>query len=381
MAKTLPPGFAGIDFTQYAQWPVVIVDGLPYRQIPGLGQYLYDEYDGPTGSIKINPKHVEKAIEEEGPKEPGVVESIAPAAGLIGGLYGAKKIGGLLEGGEVAAETTKQVGESILGNSVEVAGAADTTGIATQAGEGILGASPQYGSFAGPGVGEAAAAPGMFSLEGIGGAGNAILPIAGTLGAIDLFGNKRSGGRGALQGAASGAAIGSYFGLPGAAIGAGIGGLGGFFGNFGDEDRFKTEGNRLQKLKEQGVNVPQSILDSMPSRGRSKEELIALENSRPDGNALFAGSRKESDLRPQDIVGYATFAENDPKWFEKPLEEQLKVADQALKAGAVREHHGTIDVDFSKLNQTSTKEEKKPSGFAQTVGGALQRPTFSAWGR
>jgi len=80
--------------------------------------------------------------------------------------------------------------------------------------------------------------PGMFSMEGLGSAGNALLPAAGALGGINLAisqGDAPSGGgrnmRGLLQGGASGAALGSYFGPPGAIIGGGIGALGGLAGS------------------------------------------------------------------------------------------------------------------------------------------------------
>lgn len=76
----------------------------------------------------------------------------------------------------------------------------------------------------------ASSSGGPLSLSGIGGAGNAILPAAGAIGAYDLLGRefKKNGAgwaRGGLQGAASGAAMGSFFGAPGALIGGGVGGL------------------------------------------------------------------------------------------------------------------------------------------------------------
>jgi len=80
------------------------------------------------------------------------------------------------------------------------------------------------------GAGPAAEVPGAFSMSGIGSAGNAILPAAGALGALNLTmaqGDAPRGNylRGIGQGAASGAAMGSYFGPWGTGIGAGIGGL------------------------------------------------------------------------------------------------------------------------------------------------------------
>lgn len=74
---------------------------------------------------------------------------------------------------------------------------------------------------------EAAGATSPWALGGIGSAGNAILPIAGAIGAGDLAIRQPGGTAGAVQGGLSGAAMGSYFGLPGAAIGGAVGALGG----------------------------------------------------------------------------------------------------------------------------------------------------------
>lgn len=120
-------------------------------------------------------------------------------------------------------------------------------------------------------------------------------------------------------------------------------------------DAWKTEGNRLAKLREQGVYVPDEMFAELPTRGRSKEELIA-EAEATGGNVKFAGSRKESDLTPEDIVNYSVWAESDPEWYRRPMEERLARAGEALEAGAVREHHGTIDVDFSKLQAPGASE-------------------------
>lgn len=68
-------------------------------------------------------------------------------------------------------------------------------------------------------------------------------------------------------------------------------------------------------------------------------------------NNQFFNSRDESQLKPQDIVGYSAFAEkfgND--WMEKMNEQQrLAEAQKALQNNAVREHHGTVDIDWSKI--------------------------------
>lgn len=238
MAKQLPPGFQNTDFTQYNSWPDVIIDGLPYKAIPGNDQYVFDPYDGAYGSIKVNPKTVQKAIDAEAPKEPGVIGQIAPAAGLIGGLYAAKKIASLTEGG--STEAAKQVSNSILGNSVETAGAADTTGVAANTTgsavsgyNGILSNSaanvgPQANaSFAGSQAGVEGGVTnssinGLTQTSTMGQIGGGILGAKGVYDTIQGF---QHGGEGTRTGLTeAGAGLGMAFGGP---AGAAIGGLGG----------------------------------------------------------------------------------------------------------------------------------------------------------
>jgi hypothetical protein len=94
-------------------------------------------------------------------------------------------------------------------------------------------------------VGPAAATPGTFSLSGIGGAGNAILPIAGAFGLYDAIGKDREGARGYLQSGLSGAGMGSFFGPVGAAVGGGLG----LLGKLG-QDLFDSGKSRTQKERD-----------------------------------------------------------------------------------------------------------------------------------
>lgn len=214
------------------------------------------------------------------------------------------------------------------------------------------------GGWTSPGeIGAAGQAPGAFSMGNIGGAGNALLPMAGALGAYDVFANKRHGARGALQGAASGAAMGSYFGPVGTGVGAVLGGGLGYFGDLGDKDRFKDEYNRAQKLRDAGIDWGHN--SNEPLMGRTKEELIANAQA-SGGNVQFAGSRNESDLTGNDIVGYSALPEKFGKSYaDASLDKKLKVANAALSAGAVKEHHGTVDIDWSKLDPSQLESYLK----------------------
>lgn len=137
-----------------------------------------------------------------------------------------------------------------------------------------------------------------------------------------------------------------------------------------DKDRWKTEGKRLDKLRDSGVNwIP---LDPVTG-GRSKQQLIDIEQAKIDagkyGNIKFAQSRNEADLNPEDIWGYSAFGEkfgND--WLGKFDEAKRRdIAQQALNAKAVNEHHGTIDIDWNKIPGFAPKAPEK-----STLDGKIQ---------
>jgi hypothetical protein len=149
-------------------------------------------------------------------------------------------------------------------------------------------------------------------------------------------------------------------------------------------DKWKTEGNRLKKLIDQGVEVPESYqAPMMLKRGRKKEELINpyvpkdfVGNTPQYGwvNNKFADSRKEDDLKAEDIWGYANFFErygND--WTKKFSEQQRRdIAQKALASGAVNEHHGTIDVDWSKVKDVPEAVAIQPKPATPTANQPIQ---------
>lgn len=183
-------------------------------------------------------------------------------------------------------------------------------------------------------------------------AGHSAVPgLIGAYLAYDVLSNKKHGGQGAVEGGLAGAGIGWTLGGPvGAVIGAPIGAGIGYFGNFGDEDKYLTEYNRAQALRDQGINWAFNTV--APTSGTSKQELIdrATQNiaSGKYGNPEFERTRDERLLRPEDIMGNAVFGEKFGKdWLEKFNDSQrMQIAQAALNRGLVREHHGTIDVGF-----------------------------------
>lgn len=218
--------------------------------------------------------------------------------------------------------------------------------------------------------GEAVAASPL-SLSGIGSAGNAYLPAAGVLGMADVLANKRGWKRGALQGAASGAAIGSYVGMPW--LGAGIGGAIGLGkGLLQGKPKTNVEQDRWKALGALGYAVPDGYDDPSRKHYVPKGQLINpnlaadfVGNDPTSGawvNNKFSRTRDEKDLVGKDLVGYATFGEKFGKdWMNNySLDQKEKIAQKALDLGAVREHHGTVDVTWNPEIEAYAKEVGQP---------------------
>ena len=262
--------------------------------------------------------------------------------------------GGAQAAGDVGASSTPALTEA--SQAAWNAGAGEASQAAWNAG-----ATGAADTAAVPG----AAASSPFSLSGFGSAGNYSAPTLGAALAADVIANRRHGKRGAAQGATSGALIGSYFGgVPGAAIGAAIGGGVGYFGNFGDVDKWKTEQDRIAALQKAGVPAPNAI---QLEKGRSKASMqnpyvaadfIGIAPSGQWTNNKFNMSRSEADLRPEDVLGYAAFGEklgND--FYSAPEAVRKDIAAKALSSNAIKEHHGTIDINWGAELEKYAKEK------------------------
>lgn len=263
------------------------------------------------------------------PPPPSALQQSAKAVGMGTGMYA----GNSLAGGSSA------VAPEMVGPAPELIGPSAPT-IAT--GETLASAPAASG----------------WTLSGFGSAGNYYAPLAGAALGADVLMNKKHGGRGAAEGALAGAGIGSTFGPVGAGVGALVGGGIGYFGNFGDKDRYLTEYNRAQKLRDQGINWNWNA--EQPRAGRSKGELILEAMQTGDQNTIdFAKTRDEKYLTGQQAVGYAVNPETFGKtWTDASLDRQVAAADMLAKAGAYRESHGTLDLN-SNFNSTLKEEVEK----------------------
>jgi hypothetical protein len=240
---------------------------------------------------------------------------------------------------------------SILGQPV--ATAVDGSGVLVA--DGVGGAVP-------------AASPGLFSLSGFGGAGNALLPAAGLAGAYKTFtanpenvGTGKGYAQGVLGGAASGAAMGSYFGPVGMAVGGGVGATAGLLQNafgIGGESRTKGEQKAREQLAKQGINVENS--------GVKEWEL----------NEKFKASRNEADLTGKDIINAAQLWQL-PGYATATPEKRQAIADEAIKQQVVRERLGQIEINPNDaFNKFATEQLAAPA--ASTGGGDNRRQVAEA---
>lgn len=298
-------------------------------------------------------------------KNPGeVLGSAGDAIGKIGGYFG-------LGGGSAGATTA-------AASAAPTAGAAGTFGLgglgsagAAPAVEGVLSGTAAGGVPVG-GAAATGATPGAFGLGGISGAGLAAAPLAAATAYYSATGVKD-----ALKGKDLSFPQQAALALPTFGLSLAYNPIKGLF----DKDEWKREKNSLNKLKDDGVFIPDNLLEGMPTKGRKLSSLVEKDlppdfvGTTPDGrwvNNKFANSRNVADLQPTDIVNYSAFAEHDPQWFNKPMEERLALAEQALAANAVTEGKGTIKVDFSKLG-TPTQAPSTPS---QPVAPAQPKPVM-----
>lgn len=134
-------------------------------------------------------------------------------------------------------------------------------------------------------------------------------------------------------------------------------------------DKWKTEGKRVKKLLESGVDVPEQFRSRMyQPRGLKKSELINpnydinFQGMTKDGyvNNKFENSRNEADMTYETLAPYAVWAEKRNDWWKLSDAQRRAITDAAQKAGAIREHHGTVDVDWDKVGDIDQLIKQAP---------------------
>jgi len=207
---------------------------------------------------------------------------------------------------------------------------------------------------------------------------------------------RQAGGFGGLQaGLGAGLAINALgFALGPVGWAALIGGsalAGGLAGSrLGDKDKWKTEGKRLGKLIDKGIVIPEQLQGARwIGQGRKTKDLINpylpqdFVGETPQygwTNNKFANSRNKADLTAKDIWGYSAFFDkfgND--WLGKMNEKQREaIANKALQRGAVNEHHGTIDINWSPELEADIASIRGPNMIPKAQPGRTQPGTPQA---
>lgn len=116
--------------------------------------------------------------------------------------------------------------------------------------------------------------------------------------------------------------------------------------------RTKIEEQRWKKLREAGFEVPKWVEDKSLKSDIYREDLgenfVGRTAEGNFVNNIFARSRNEADLRPEDLMERATnyemFGRN---WANADEETKRQILQSVLDAGVVREHKGTIDINWT----------------------------------
>lgn len=346
---------------------------------PGyFGEYSGYVYDPYADAYRPDPKVQQEYYESQGliePKEevkqPGLTDMIVPlaVASAVPTLaqQAAQGLGGLI-GGSTAGTGSglTAAGEGIF-SAIEAGNP-----ILTEAGTTIMGTGGGMATGGGP------ASAGLLSGgEGLGGltiGGVPAIPAAGVVGGLllgakgvkDLVNDKPTKGLEGWGGRVT--------------LGIATGGISELIRGSGlfRKSRTKQEDKRLENiaksLEEQGVDPAQFITEydkglDLTQEGADKQLKKSIEQTGlPEDfqgwkNGQFINHRwlksgDEKDLTGIDVAGSAAVLENllangliTPNM--SPLDimkAKFDYADRAVASGAVNEHHGTIDIDSSKLN-------------------------------
>lgn len=126
--------------------------------------------------------------------------------------------------------------------------------------------------------------------------------------------------------------------------------------DFGFKDESRGRGQQLSDVTAAGM--PSDYRGMWENPEDKKKQWV---------NTKFLASGKEEDLAPEDIWGYAAFGEHlGDKWYSGSEQDRWRIAKAALEAGAVREHHGTIDVDWDKTAEYLSGKKDELPAYAPT---------------
>lgn len=362
MAAT-PPIIANTDFNQWQTWTPVKDPNTDrtYYVIPGYGnRYVYDPFESnATGRIQLydNPQpfyDTAERVRKEQEEATSPMAQLAGPLGAIGGVYAGKKVSDLIAGtGAVAKEAGVQAG---LSKTAEV-------------GASKLGA-PQIFGASRVGASQAGAAPANSFMSGIG------APAAGALGAAALGASMYNyGGRKVLQGEAEPGDVlntalqsNPITGWMNPALDVlGLGTVGSILGlnRKTTKQKQKERAAALANKDESFANVL-SIASNNADEIRSAQEAAAAQtpgdykgwfeleglgpvwvNKQAPQEGFQHNQEYFETLGSGDVLHMPWLYENVEGYGQKPLEEQIKIADAALQFGNPKGNAGNIDFSMT----------------------------------
>lgn len=149
----------------------------------------------------------------------------------------------------------------------------------------------------------------------------------------------------------------------------------------------QQEEKRWQALSNAGFQLPAWVKEKKDIKDphAGYDESLAADHIGMTANGWnnnkFAQSRDVKDLRPEDLLGYAAPVEKfGTSWTNADEATRKSILQQALDAGAVNEHHGTVDINWTpELQQSATSMlgqalAKLPSNAGRKVWVAPTNP-------
>lgn len=251
--------------------------------------------------------------------------------------------------------------QQVAGLAGEATGAYGLDGLLAAGGPSELMGPPTAAELMGPSA--AGAAPGIFSLSGIGGAGNVLLPAAGAIGAYDVLSHDMGPGRGALEGAASGAAIGSYFGMPW--LGAGVGGVVGLGKGLMEHESTRDAAKRHTKsLLDQHLDDPayQAYVKGMREQFNSGPPDPSHPFGDTKGNKYSTFEEyKNAGLDPANLTGvYGNIKTFGNDWTKLNYDQQKAVTQGLIDKNLYKSKKGEVEItDAAKAKEVYQSELDK----------------------
>ena len=344
------------------RYPVAV--GPNYLKYGEQKGWIYNPY---TDRYTPDPNAVKdlqiaQGVRQPDPKKPSLSDTLVPVAAVGGTLIASQELGkeipGLIKD---AGSGIKDAASGLFGGGSPTAATSATKGatdglvaVGTNA-DGTIMYAPE--SLAGE------AGTGLFDLAGIGAEGNAILPVAGAVGAFDVLSHDYGTGRSTIEGAASGAAIGSYFGPQGAVIGGVIGGGVGLA-----KSLFGSHKSTKKYQKEKWGALAKSEDPATAQYAQQYLEYLNSDQAKEDAKKDFNQLRRDGLLTDEDVWGSLDMFKAFPGWLTNYTEQQRRDISKALiSADAFKSEKGDIHlVDVKKAQEIGQQAiSGKPAAPAQ----------------